>query len=80
MEYTVKYKHRSHWFWRTVKSVKGDMIATDVGSEPVRVLFLKDESRIEIPSKDTEFRFSHERFMVIKKNMEKQANQPIITE
>jgi hypothetical protein len=80
MKYTVKYKHRSHWFWRTVKNVKADAVVTDLGPKPVRVLVLENEGRVEIPLEDTEFRFSHERFMVIKKNAEREARQPLVTD
>jgi hypothetical protein len=76
MTYTVSYKKLDSFFWRDVKKVKGDFIATDVDAKP-RVLILEDETRLEIPTKDVVFKFSKERFIVIKQNMEKESGQQI---
>jgi len=56
--------------------VKGDLIANDVTFKP-RVLILHDETRIEIPTDGTLFKFSKDRFLVIKQNMEKESGQKI---
>lgn len=71
MTYTVKYK--KSFLWHTIKNVHGDGIIHETGN---RYFILDDESRIEIPSSAL-FWFSKERFISIKKNMEKQAGQPI---
>lgn len=72
--YTVKFKKKDQWFFRTLKNVKGDFIATDVPGSP-RVFILEDESRVEIPVVDTEFKFDVGRFLSIKKQMETEAGQ-----
>ncbi len=76
MTYTVKFKTEKNWFWRTLNKVKGDGIMSD---SPVatRFFILEDESRIEIPVAGTIFNFSGERFLMIKQNMEREANQDI---
>ena len=76
MTYTVKFKTEKNWFWRTLKKVKGDGIMSD---SPVatRFFILGDDSRIEIPVSGTIFKFSKERFLMIKKNMENESNQDI---
>lgn len=78
MTYTVKYKHKFSLFWKKIKRVKGDFIAKDIPSAP-RVLILEDERRIEIPTDGYLFKFPAERFHVIKKQMEKEAGQPLVT-
>jgi len=72
--YSVRYRRKNQWFWRTIKNVKGDLLASDLPGSP-RVFILSDESRVEVPSDDLELRFSKERFIVIKQNMEKDAGQ-----
>lgn len=76
MTYKVYYKLKGQWFWRKVSKVKGDLIANDVTFKP-RVLILHDETRIEIPTDGTLFKFSKDRFLVIKQNMEKESGQKI---
>jgi hypothetical protein len=78
MNYSVRYRLRGQWFFRSIKGIKGDLVAQDI---PVatRVLIMDDESRIEIPIDGTVFRFAKERFLVIKKNMEREAGQSIVT-
>ena len=78
MTYTAKYKLKHQWFWRTVKNIKGDILPKDIPG--IRVLILSDEQRVEIPLLDTMFWFSAERFTVIKKQMEKEAKQSILTD
>jgi hypothetical protein len=75
--YTVEYKLENDLFWKTIDNVKGDLIEKEL--ENKRVFILTDETRVEIPEKGTRFTFSKERFLVIKKNMEKDARQPIQT-
>jgi hypothetical protein len=77
MDYKVKYKLKGSWFWTTVKGVEGDATMPVEGALPYRVLFLKDHTRIEIPLDGTSFKFSKERFDVIKKNMEKESGHKI---
>ncbi len=76
MTYTVTYKTEKDWFWKKLKKVKGDGIMPD---SPVatRFFILEDETRIEIPVIGTIFKFSNERFLMIKQNMEREANQDI---
>ena len=76
MVYVVKYRKKGQVFFRTVNKVKGDFIANDVPGSP-RVLVLEDETRMEIPTIDTEFVFDSKRFLVIKQRMEQEAGQAI---
>lgn len=78
MTYTVRYKSKGDFFWKTIKKVKGDLTgsASD-GLTGIRVLILEDETRLEIPSGNTIFEFSKDRFLLIKHNMEKEAGQKI---
>jgi len=77
MTYTVKYRRKGRFFWTSIKRVKADLIANDVVGNP-RVFILDDETRIEVPTGDgLEIKFSGERFLVIKQNMEKTAGQTI---
>ena len=78
MTYTVKFKTEKDWFWKTLKKVKGDGIMPD-STVPTRFFILEDESRIEIPISGFIFKFTHERFLMIKQSMEKEANQDIRT-
>lgn len=75
MNYTVKYKKANDWFWRKIKNVKGDGI---LENNSHRYLILDNEERIEIPLFYI-FKFSKERFFVIKKNMEQESGQQIRT-
>jgi hypothetical protein len=72
MIYVAKYKLKGQLFWRTVKNVIGDHTISELG---LRCFVLNDETRVEIPYVGTSFKFSKERFMVIKKNMEKESGQ-----
>ena len=72
MYYTVEVKREKDWFWKKFKKVKGDALMED-SPEPTRFLVLEDESRVEIPIRGTLFKFSPERFMVIKQNLEKNS-------
>ena len=76
--YTVKYKLKNQLFWRTIKNVKGDLVAKDI---PVFTkIFIKNtEEQILIPLNGTLFQFSKERFFAIKQNMEKESGQKIVT-
>ena len=78
MTYTVKYKKIGSFFWNTVKNVKGDITGSVSDGLPgVRVLILNDESRMEIPCEGTVIKFSRERFLVIRQNMERESGQQI---
>ena len=75
MTYTVKYKLPGQLFWRTIKRVKGDGI---LENRAARFFQLDDETRIEIPVQ-ARFIFGKERFLAIKKNMENESGQQIVT-
>lgn len=75
MTYSVRYKNRGALFWTKLKNVKGDFMPADIPG--FRVFILDDESRIEVPIEDTEFRFCSKRFLSIKQQMEREAGQPI---
>ena len=76
MLYEVKFKRVDGLFWKKIKKVKGDFIASDIPSQP-RVLILEDESRLEIPTAGMMFEFSTGRFIMIKKQMEAEAGQSL---
>lgn len=59
-------------FWRTINNVRGDGLMENGN----RYFILDDESRVEVPTTAV-FWFSKERFISIKKNMEKEAGQPV---
>jgi len=69
MTYTVKYRKVGSWFWHKVKNVWEDgYIETGKGvTLAMRVLYLEDKSRIEIPIFQHVFKFSKERFYAIEK-------------
>lgn len=75
MTYSVKYRQRHQWVWRTIKKVKGDLIAPDLPG--MRIFILEDESRLEVPLDGTEFKFCHRRFLTIKSSVEKEAGQKL---
>ena len=77
MKYTVKFRQKGRWFFRTLKNVKGDFLPPDMVG--FRVFLLEDETRIEVPIEGTEFRFCPLRFISIKQKMEKEAGQSIVT-
>ena len=76
--YTVTYKTAKDFFWKKIKNVQGDGIIPNY-PVPTRYFHLGDESRVEVPIEGTTFKFSKERFIVVKKNMEREANQDIRT-
>jgi len=76
MTYIVLYKNENNFFWKKIKNVKKDGILKNY-PEPTRFFILEDESQIEIPIRKTIFKFSKNRFLKIKKEMEKEINQDI---
>ncbi len=74
--YTVTYKRSGSLFSTKLKRVKGDGI---VETNLSRYFILEDESRIEIPINNYIFKFSSGRFVDIKKNIEQEIGQPIVT-
>lgn len=80
MLYTIWYKKPGGLFWRKMKNVEADtIIETDKGQAlPVRVLFLSDKTRLEIPMTCL-IKFSRERFYDIQANLEREAVQKIKT-
>lgn len=74
MKYEVKYKLKNEWFWKKIKNVTGDLLSEKSNQ---RVFILEDETRIEIPIAEALFIFSRDRFLSIKKSMEKEAGQTI---
>lgn len=75
MKYTARYKGHGKWFWKTYKNVVGDFLPQDLPG--FRVLILEDESRVELPMAGALIEWSRERFLTIKKNMEREAGQII---
>lgn len=83
MLYTVRFKKPRALFWKKIKNVEGDTILRDdsprIGTNQpfnVRVLFLADKSRIEIPM-NCIIKFSKERHFDIKDEMEKELGQKV---
>jgi hypothetical protein len=74
--YTVRYRRQGQVFWRKLRNIAGDSIQSDLPT-PTRILFFKDNSRLEIPLTGTEFWFSKGRFDLIVKRMSDEAGQPI---
>lgn len=73
MTYTVWYKKPNGFIWHKIKEVEGDTYyEIKEGALPVRVFFLKNKERVEIPMSFL-FRFSKERFFDIHEKMEKEA-------
>lgn len=78
MLYKIWYKKPRGIIWHKVKNVEADtIIETDKGSAlPVRVFFLSDKTRLEIPMTCI-IKFSKERFFDIQNTMESEAGQEI---
>ena len=77
MKYVIWYKSPGLFSgWKKVKGVTGDTIIETDNKQamPVRVLFLENRERLEIPMSFL-IRFSKERFFDIQASMEKQAGQ-----
>lgn len=86
MTYKVKYKLHNQLFWRKLKKVTGDSVFDRrgnkdslVGVPPTMCFEIEDTTRVEVPIVGTMFEFSKERFLIIKKNMEKEAGLKIVT-
>ena len=80
MTFTVYYKKPRGIFWHKIKRVKGDSIYTDRQNNPqsVRTVICEDETRYEIPMTYL-IKFSKERWLIVKKEMEREASQEIQT-
>jgi hypothetical protein len=76
MTYTVWYKSIGQIFWHRLLNVRGDGF---VETNAARWFILDDETRIEISCNNMIFKFSKDRWMMIKKSMEEDIHQPIIT-
>ena len=76
MKYTVWYKKTSAKSWQKLENVKGDGL---IDGLPYRMFILEDETRVEVPMNDVVFKFSPERFVNIKMQMEQEAGQNIPT-
>jgi len=78
MTYTVYYKKPNGVFWNKVKNIEGDTIIESQKGEslPVRVLFLADKTRLEIPMTYI-IKFSKERFYMIQDQMERESGQKL---
>ncbi len=70
--YTVKYKLKGQWFFRTLKRIAGDLVDHQMPTAP-RALFTDKDERIEIPTEGTIFRFSRERYEIIDETMKKES-------
>ena len=81
MVYTVYYKKVNSLFWKSLKRVKGDGMMDEASlnktTNNCRWFILEDETRIEIPVSEVMFKFSKERFMMIKQEMSKESGQKI---
>lgn len=87
MTYTVYYKKTNSIFWKKLKKVKGDGLIDETSgyqttegwvnktSNRSRWFVLEDETRIEIPVDDVIFKFSPQRFMNIKKQMDREIGR-----
>lgn len=78
MFYTVYYKKPRGLFWHKVKNVEGDTIIENKEGQalPVRVIFLSNKVRIEIPMTFL-VKFSKERFYDVERNLSKEAGQKV---
>ena len=78
MLYTVWYKKPGGFLWHKVKNIEGDStMESEKGQAlPVRVLFLSNKTRLEIPM-TCFIKFSKERFYDIEQNMSKESGQKI---
>ena len=75
MLYSARYK--KGLFWHKVKNITGDTILKDGISLPVRVLYLSDHRRLEIPMSCV-IEFSADRFVSIQASMEKETGQKVV--
>jgi len=71
MKYTVKYRQKGQWFWRTIKGVTGDGVETIF-----RFFTLEDDSMIYI-GVDAEVKFDKGRAESILKSMSKEAGTAV---
>lgn len=71
MTYEVKYKLKDSWFFKSIKNVKGDLVSPDISN--LRIFICDNEDRFEVPIEGTVFWFSKDRFLLIKRNMEKES-------
>ena len=80
MTYKVWYKKPGGFVWHKVKNVEGDTTMESKGGNamPMRVLFLLDKTRLEIPMICL-IKFSKERFYDIQADMEKESGQAVKT-
>lgn len=76
MTYTVKYKKLNTFFWNKLKKVKGDGL---LETKTHRFFILEDESRVEIPLENVIFTFDQNRYLSIKKKMDIEAGQVLVT-
>ena len=76
MTYTVFFRKTGSKDWQKLENVKGDGF---VDAMPYRMFILADETRVEVPMDDVIFKFSPERFQILKKQMEREAGQAIPT-
>ena len=75
MTYMMKYRKKDQFLWKTLKRVTGDLLAADLPG--FKIVVFSDESQMHIPLEGTEFWFSKERFIHIRKQMEKEAGQKL---
>jgi hypothetical protein len=77
--YTAYYKKTNAWFWTKIPHVKGDGCMFNEVGAPYRWFIRENEERLEIPMLDVMFKYSTERFICIKEQMELQIGQKIPT-
>jgi len=85
--FTVKYKLRGQWFWRTVKNVEGDVrldrhLLDNKGdpapwATPIRALMLVNGERLEVPMDGTMFWYCPQRHRNLELRFNKDANQKV---
>ncbi len=68
-EYVVKYKHINQYFWRQIKNVISDGIASpESTTHTFRYFITIDGQRIEIPMEGMQFKFGVERMKTVEEN------------
>lgn len=77
--YTLKYKRKNQFFFKTVKNIIGDELVITNGFHHM-AFHIEDKSIIEIPIQGTEFKYSKERYYQIIDRKEKQTGLDLKTE
>lgn len=71
--YSIKYRKKNQWFWRSVKNVCGDAYPNFLGDS--HMYFEKtDHTVVMVPKDGTEFKFSSGRHKLIQEQMHQESN------